>query len=1400
LGYKKALVFLLLFTALVLVPPPARGLASPVFGLSPNSVFAPPGTGFNITVGITTGGGGVFFGSFSVSYNSSQLTLVSSSGATGWTVSRSPTSPNTFTYAQGASGCGGTCPDAYGIATLAFRTSSGFVGSSTVSLTGALASSAAGGPLPTSISRTQYLTAVTYSAPPVFGITPASVTLRPSQGFNATVALLGNGAAVSTGSLTVSYNSSDVQPTGYAAAPGWKLTRLTTTSYNFSRTASAAIAAFPSSGPVAILSFVPTKAQNLSSSIVLTAVTAQDSSGDQLNPVVSPDEPSVSLTMTAFVPPTTTASSSSSSPPSRITTTTSTSTSLRSSAPGLPWQYIIPAAAVLLALPTIAYLRNRGNKRKKPKQGPDFTTEVLRKDDLLSFTVDMYNFKLQTGTPPATLVRINPAAPAYMAVTFQGQNINERAFYEQAKNLKDPQKDPLDSPTPPPVPAVLAGLSRLVFKVPASVLSIPYTVEDVLSWTGFEMSVVPAAQPAAVTQMMKAQVPPIRKPEPTETSIEAPYRLMVSPSDRGGWAHSAHPVTHDGWTELWHTRLAVRRASIAVRQQSGLGDIVDELDPTERAIRAVWSPDYTTGPPPDPNDKGPFRSSLSPRDRHELVRLTSDYSMNASNNPVAKPGKGKVVLEPIRMGEAPQAGPAAVAVNRLMLSTLGAWMDVRGAWVPPPDLTVQEWVHQATQARDNYVKVVYKGFLFPFGHGASLVKVTERKFVPSTSTWTGSRGSPTFIAYLRQHMYIVVHEHEKSYSATGRNNQGRDWPFTQVNVTTQVTPDIDDPGSNGATVRLNNKQEDLGMEAFWPRVGGDDFRFHAVAKDLDGRTVEFQTPLMFVMSDEAIKDDVMAALAGYYSTQDDGRTTDLTGQKVAYAESSKPGDTSFETQQVLFGAEVPRTHPGYGMPHFYPTVWQAAVDVTALSTMLGKNAPMPINYDETFLSEGISSGNNQGEVFAKLAQGSQLAVDFPADKVGGLVNPNMSIVGLSRSMGPVGGDLASIKAGSFDPNAFFKGALSQAKILGISLTDIIAKAVLGQAPKFVTQIVSQGQAPKQVVATLNWQPSMKDDPTGTFVAHVVKDKGQPAETDNATMLVTATISKNLDGTPPTATMHGELKNFEIHLIPAVQEFIVVKFNGVTFDSQSGKKLVFDADLYDVKFAGPLTFVNTLEQYIPMTGFDPPSLQVTPQGVQAGFDLGIPSIGFGVFSLQNINLGASLNLPFTGDPVRVRFNFAERQNPFLLTVSLFGGGGFFAIALGPDTVEILEASLEFGGNVSIDIGVASGGVYVMAGVYFKLETVANGESCELTGYLRCGGSLEVLGMVCISAQFYMGLTYDSNPTRVWGQATLTVEVSVAFFSQSVSLTVQREFASSPPPTFEDLVPQLQDWSGYCEAFA
>jgi phosphodiesterase/alkaline phosphatase D-like protein len=51
------------------------------------------------------------------------------------------------------------------------------------------------------------------------------------------------------------------------------------------------------------------------------------------------------------------------------------------------------------------------------------------------------------------------------------------------------------------------------------------------------------------------------------------------------------------------------------------------------------------------------------------------------------------------------------------------------------------------------------------------------------------------------------------------------------------------------------------------------------------------------------------------------------------------------------------------------------------------------------------------------------------------------------------------------------------------------------------------------------------------------------------------------------------------------------------------------------------------------------------------------------------------------------------------VSLLGGGGFFAIGISARGVTEIEAALEFGAGVAIDLGVASGSVEIKAGVYF-----------------------------------------------------------------------------------------------------
>ena len=259
----------------------------------------------------------------------------------------------------------------------------------------------------------------------------------------------------------------------------------------------------------------------------------------------------------------------------------------------------------------------------------------------------------------------------------------------------------------------------------------------------------------------------------------------------------------------------------------------------------------------------------------------------------------------------------------------------------------------------------------------------------------------------------------------------------------------------------------------------------------------------------------------------------------------------------------------------------------------------------------------------------------------------------------------------------------------------------------------------------------------------------------------------------------------------------------------------DVLLSDIKFVGPLSFVETLSDLIPLDGFsDPPYLDITPQGIDAGFSLALPNIAVGMFSLSNLSLGAGFTVPFIGQPLSVRFNFCTREQPFNLTVSLFGGGGFFGITIDPHGVQILEASLEFGASISVDFGVASGGVYVMAGIYFRMEQ----DAASLTGYFRLGGHVDVLGIVTASLELYLELKYEFETGKCVGRAKLTIEIEVFIFSGSVTITCQRKFAgSNGDPTFRQLMgvrPALPladelaligdstdyAWREYCEAFA
>ncbi|NPV84225.1 MAG: hypothetical protein HPY46_11670, partial [Candidatus Aminicenantes bacterium] len=416
-------------------------------------------------------------------------------------------------------------------------------------------------------------------------------------------------------------------------------------------------------------------------------------------------------------------------------------------------------ASILGATPVIGQLQQIQKKVIPQRQialpRTGLLIKAFRPDDLLYLDFEFLNLKL-VNLPRPHLVRENASQPAYLIVHFPPQSIAEEAFYEASTPAES------ETPKPPPVFSRISGPSRLAFLIPDEIKEIPLTLESLLAWHLYQPSLVPVAlppavpgqtapktvqpktgTPAAATRSLLTQTGPSTQalylkqsklsqaqvsatlratlkpapPEKFQTAIEMPYRLILSPNAYNVWLHTAGATSTAGWTELWHTRLAALNPDGSV----------SESDNPYLAVRAVWSPDVDLDNlvGPDPEHKARPRLSLDPNDRHQIVHLSSNFTLR---NP------DKSAYEPM-----------PVKVNRLMLSPLGAWLDSIGNWSPMSPLSVVTWQHLATMGRDHFVKVVYKGYLLPFGHRAALVKETERKF------YKGKDGQN--IAYLFQKKY-----------------------------------------------------------------------------------------------------------------------------------------------------------------------------------------------------------------------------------------------------------------------------------------------------------------------------------------------------------------------------------------------------------------------------------------------------------------------------------------------------------------------------------------------------------------------------------------------------------------------------------------------------------------------
>ena len=351
--------------------------------------------------------------------------------------------------------------------------------------------------------------------------------------------------------------------------------------------------------------------------------------------------------------------------------------------------------------------------------GDSFTVDVVRADDALALHFTFVNLASAEGA--GMVARVDAGQPAFVIIDPGPQHLAEALSADPGPVLQE-------------VAGRLAGPSRLAFRLPDATSELTLSLDALLAWASWTPSLVPVALPLGPAP--GGAVPALRAPTDTETAIELPYRLLLSPDDQGLWEHQPRPVVRRRRVEQWHTRLT-------------------------GSVRAVWSPDVASDPAATPPEDPAFATTLKAVDRHQIVHQSADFALQGGQ-------------------------PAAIDATVMLTSTGGA-LHAFGNWpVDAGPISLSQWEHVATEGRDHYVRIVREGILLPFGHRAAHVMVSERQVLSNPA----DAADP--IAELRQRQFVVVREPERKYDLAAYENGGREFPFsTAVRFITLVTPNLD---------------------------------------------------------------------------------------------------------------------------------------------------------------------------------------------------------------------------------------------------------------------------------------------------------------------------------------------------------------------------------------------------------------------------------------------------------------------------------------------------------------------------------------------------------------------------------------------------------------------------------
>ena len=674
-----------------------------------------------------------------------------------------------------------------------------------------------------------------------------------------------------------------------------------------------------------------------------------------------------------------------------------------------------------------------------------------------------------------------------------------------------------------------------------------------------------------------------------------------------------------------------------------------------------------------------------------------------------------------------ETGNQPARVSRLELSALGGTLDAAGVF---PNF---EWEHRAVLGRDMHVRTLAKGAMYPLGHRAEFLQVAERIYDPAA-------GGADVLRWVR---VLTIVEPVRHPPAEGPIR--RAFPLGDVETTRTVFADVALPDWQATTL------PGVGMvnTHFWPTtLTGGKVRF-PVACTTSTSVVKFDLPMLFVAdlrpNAESLTSPVLAQrLAADYGTTEvriDPTNIDLVGAGTAAAATTVAAGAAAERLRgdvhEVRSLTISGVAEGLNLSGGYRSkLTELEVGLPALRALRGDDPRTRVTFAEKYLQNGAAE-----DLLLEMLPNQAVPVDFSkaADRAGGLVAPKYVANALSRSLGPIDRfSLPDPATGLIDPARLFPS--DEASLLGFPLRSLLTQL---KSPPEITAIPTPGSAPE---VRMQWK-DVKLTSVGPF-------KAKP----------TTRLALTVTTAPNKADTECVLSDFTLELPPGSKRVLRLSFAAMKFTQHDGKSPRLDVEGLTAEFLGDLRLLEQLRDAVKL-GAAGKLIDAKPTGITVHYSLQVPSIASGAFVMRNMAFTSGIEVPFDGRPISVLLGFASRVNPFQLAVMMFGGGGYLELALDGNGLKRFEASLEFGAFIAVNFVVASGEVHALGGVRFVLE---RDRSVTITGYLRIGGCVEVLGLISVSIELCLSLAYQSQRNALVGRATLVIEIDLTLWSDSVEL--------------------------------